>query len=417
MINYLSPSHIVATLRISQALLGFLTTLLIIKTATVEEQGIYYAFVNLASSYVFFDLGLSSLLVQIFSRLKDKKNNFENNFFLFRKYFIRLSLLFCALLIPIGIFYFSNSIHVLPSETWKKAWVALIIATALCMVVNPIFSIVESMDQIKESYSIRILALLIGTFFSWSLIYSHHLLYAPFATPLALSIIGFAWTFKKYPFIFGSNIKLKNTCEPLLNKKFHNSYIKTIPTYIASCLFLFAPPLISFYFNGPGVSGQLSLSLVFINMLGIVASSSIVSKTPLLTRLISNNEIVKGKNIYFIQFTKAIYLNIFGYILLVMILYTFKDSSLAHRFLKIYEFSLLCLMSLFNQLVFLIHIYYRAKNQEPLARSYFFSTIGGLLLALFFGYRFGNIGIIMTMTITYSVFCAPLIFKFLRKII
>lgn len=417
MINYLSPSHIVAALRVSQALLGFLTTLLIIKNATLQEQGLYYAFVNLASSYVFFDLGLSSLLVQIFSRLKDKKNNFENNIFLFRKHFLRLSLLFCALLIPIGFFYFSNSMYDLPSEAWKKAWLALIIATGLSMLVNPIFSIVESMDHIKESYSIRLLALLIGTIFSWILICSHHLLYATFAIPLTLSTIGFAWTFKKYPFIFGSKIKHKHTYEPLLNKKFHGSYIKTIPTYIASCLFLFAPPLISFYFNGPAVSGQLSLSLVFINMIGIIASSSIVSKTPLLTRLISNNEIARGKNIYFTQFTKAIYLNIFGYILLVLILYVSKDSSLGHRFLKTYEFSLLCLVSLFNQLVFLIHIYYRVKNQEPLARSYFYSTIGGLILALFFAYPFGNIGIIIAMTITYTVFCVPLIFKFWRKII
>lgn len=417
MINYLSSSHIVATLRISQALLGFLTTLLIIKNVTIEEQGLYYAFVNFASSYVFFDLGLSNLLVQIFSRLNDKKNDFENNIYLVRKHFLKLSFLFCIFLTPIGVFYFSNSIHGLPSQSWIEAWVCLVIATALSMTVNPIFSIVESMGKIKESYSVKILALLVGAFFSWSLIYSHHFLYAPLAVPLALSVIGYVWAFKKYSFIFAFKINHQNAYKVLLKKKFHASYIRTIPTYIASCLFLFTPPLISFYFNGSAVSGQLSLSLVFVNMVGIVASSSIVSKTPLLTHLISNNEVAKGKNIYLTQLIKAISLNIFGYILLMIILYVFKDSYLAHRFLKIYELCLLCLMSFINQLVFLIHIFYRAKNQEPLAKSYFFSTIGGLSIALFFGYRFGNMGIIMSMTLAYIIFCLPLIFKYWRKII
>jgi hypothetical protein len=78
---------------------------------------------------------------------------------------------------------------------------------------------------------------------------------------------------------------------------------------------------------------------------------------------------------------------------------------------------LLAAANLINQMIFLIHIYYRAINQEPLAKSYFFSTIGGLLLALIFGHQYGNIGIIMSLLLPYLFFCAPLILKFWKQII
>lgn len=417
LINCLSPSHIVATLRINQALLGFITTLLIIKSVTIEEQGLYYAFVNLASSYVFFDLGLSSLLVQIFSRFKNKKNDFVSNIFIARKHFLKISFLFLISLIPVGFFYFNTSKQELINGSWMQAWLCLVGAIAMSMIINPIYSIVESMGKIKESYSIRILALLIGTLLSWGLIYSNHFLYAPLAVPLALSIIGFAWAFKRYPFIIQLKTQHKKNHEFILKKDFHASYIKTIPTYIASSLFLFVPPLISYYFNGPVDSGQLSLSFVFINMAGIIASSSIVSKTPLLTHLISNNDVIKGQRLFLNEFKKTIYLNIVSYFFFLIFIYIFRDNMLTHRFLKIDELYLLAATNLINQMIFLIHIYYRAINQEPLAKSYFFSTIGGLLIALIFGHQFGNIGIIMSLFFPYLFFCVPLIFKSWKQII
>jgi len=417
LINSLSPSHIVSTLRISQAFLGFITTLLIVKSVNAEEQGIYYAFVNLASSYVFFDLGLSNLLVQVFSRIKNKKDDFVINIFLVRKYFLKMSFLFCALLIPIGFFYFNSKLNGLPSLFWIQAWICLIFTIALSMSINPIFSIVESMDKIKESYSVRIAGLLIGTLMSWSFIYSHHFLYAPMAVPLALSIIGYFWAFKKYPFVFKFKPKSIKNREVFLSKEFYAAYIKSIPTYISSSLFLFAPPLISFYFNGPENSGKLSLSLVFINMISIIATSSIISKIPLLTHLISIDKLDTGKKIFFKEFKKAIYLNIFGYFLFVIILYVYKESSYTCRFLKVEELILLSLVNLINQLIFLIQIYYRANNQEPLAKNYFFSTIGGYFLAIFFGRYFGNMGIILSIFLTYVFFSAPLIYKFWKKII
>lgn len=417
LINFLLPSHVVATLRITQALFGLITTLLIIKNVTIEEQGLYYAFINLASSYVFFDLGLSGLLVQIFSRLKDNKNYFLNNIFIVQKYYLKLSFLFFIFLIPIGYFYFNTSRYSLPDKSWIQSWLFLVTTIAFSMTVNPIFSIVESIDKIKESYSIRLLALLIGTLLSWYLIFSHQYLYAPLAVPLALTIIGYTWAFKKYPYIIQFKSKHKKTNENILRDKFHASYKKTIPTYIASCLFLFTPPLISFYFNGSASSGQLSLSLVFMNMIGILSFSSITSKIPLLTRLISNNEGIKGKRIFLNEFKKTIYMNILGYFLFIMILYIFKDRSLSHRFLKIDGLCLLAIMNLINQVIFLVNIYYRAKNQEPLAKSYFFSTAGGLLIAMFYGHQLGNIGIIMSFLIPYVFFCVPEIIKSLRRII
>ncbi|MBV8633394.1 MAG: hypothetical protein JO002_02800, partial [Burkholderiaceae bacterium] len=70
---------VILLLRLWQASAGLITTLLAVHFLSAEEQGWYYSFLSVASLYNLFDLGLSTVLVQIsahgFSRAHWNKHN------------------------------------------------------------------------------------------------------------------------------------------------------------------------------------------------------------------------------------------------------------------------------------------------------------------------------------------------------
>lgn len=428
MINFFSDSRIVITQRASQAFFGFLTALLLIKYVPPRELGFYYAFVNLVSIYSFLDFGLVGLLVQIssryFSLLSIRRvisGARESQDFLaimrwLDAYYTKLAFIF-LLLIPIGILYFISSKSNQGELFWIEPWVVLVIFVSFSIRINPMLSVLEGIGKIRETYLLRFLAVLSGSLISWILIVMGHPLFAAGAMPASLFLLGYIVIKRNYSFIFFQHKSKKNSVKKKWKTEIFSQQLKNVPIFIASNLFLTGPTLIAFYLNGPEIAGRLGLTLVFFNMISLIASSSITSKIPRITKLISINSTRFAINFFLSNFNKTLLFNFIGYLIFILIITYMNHPLISNRFLEAHEMLLIAISSFINQLIYLLNVYFRSKATQIMVWQYFLSTLIGLILGFYFGQKYGSFGILASMALIYCVICLPFCYIFFLKIV
>jgi O-antigen/teichoic acid export membrane protein len=162
---------IVLAQRSWQAFAGFFTTIFIAKFLSPSEQGWYYTFISVAALYVLFELGVSSAIAQIASRmfidlswddLEFKEEEKQKKFFAFFlssvRYYLVIAFVFFFVVSLAGYQFFlrsASSIH--GSDGWVLPWICLILITAINLITLPVMSIVEGSGQVSEVYLLRLM--------------------------------------------------------------------------------------------------------------------------------------------------------------------------------------------------------------------------------------------------------------------
>ena len=280
--------------RIIQGVAGFVNLILITKSLNTIEQGYYYTFSSILAIQVFFELGLSTILIQYFAH-ESVNLNFTNPLnivgpeysksrlsSLFRfslKWYGIISFIFIFIVIISGLIFFKKFGTTGYDISWKKPWILLSISTSISLFVSPILAFFEGIGKIKEVAKIRLLQTFIQVssliiFFLIGLkLYS-----SPLASLLALLIL-FIWIFKPDKFLILKTI--------WSNYTFHNiSYLKEIFPFqwkIAlswiSGYFIFQlfNPVI-FATEGAKSAGQMGMSIVVLNTALMISLSWINTK-------------------------------------------------------------------------------------------------------------------------------------------
>jgi hypothetical protein len=222
---------------------------------------------------------------------------------------------------------------------------------------------------------------------------------------------------RNYSFIFFQHNPKKYSAKKNWKSEIVSHQLKNFPFFIASNLFLTGPTLIAFYLNGPEITGRLGITLVFFNMIGLIASSSIVSKIPRITKLISLNKTRLAINYFLSNLNRTLLFNFIGYLIFILLIEYIEYPNISDRFLETTDMLLIAISSIINQLIHLLNIYFRAKATQVMVWQYFFSTLLGLILAIYFGPKYGSFGILASMAFIYSSICLPFCYIFYLKII
>ncbi len=404
--------------RIIQAVGGIIILFFVAKCLTKVEQGYYYTFGSILAIQIFFELGLSNIIMQFVAH-ESANLNWENSksfsgsiesssrlASLLRftiKWFVVIAVfLFFGLLIT-GYFFFNKYGKQNIDVIWQIPWVILSITTVLSLMISPILAFFDGLGRVKEVAKIRMIQqivqlLFVLLFFSLGF----KLFSAPIAAIIAFSIIPI-WLF------VGSKIKLLLFIWSKLGEWRVNYRVEIFPlqwkialSWISGFFIfqLFNPVL--FATEGPIIAGQMGMTLTALNGVMAVSMSWISTKAPLFSVLIANKKYKELDTIFNKALTQSLILNAIGLVFLFTIVFILRfweikigGSNFAERFLPFIPMSFMMVPIFLNHIVFSWATYLRCHKKEPMLVQ---SVVMGLLCSLstiIFGNYFGVIGITM----------------------
>ncbi len=166
--------------RIWQFLAGPLTAWLIAGHLSGETQGFYYAFLPLLATQTIVELGLHTLTVYAAShewaslslgpegRIEGQPRARANLIQIGRQnfsWFLTMSVVFGALITPVGIWYLAGKDP--GNLSWRNEWVATAVLTAASLGLQPAFSLLEGCRQVLPVYRYRFLQAVAGNVAVW----------------------------------------------------------------------------------------------------------------------------------------------------------------------------------------------------------------------------------------------------------
>lgn len=388
---------IVLAQRSWQAFAGFFTTIFIAKFLSPSEQGWYYTFISVAALYVLFELGVSSAIAQIASRmfiklswddLEFKEGERQKKFFAFFlssvRYYLIIAFVFFFVVSLAGYqFFLRSTSSINASDGWVLPWICLILITAINLITLPVMSILEGSGKVSEVYSLRLVQGILGSLLCWVVLMCGGGIWCTIMLPLSSVIVFLIW-------IIRTKVKLlKMMSAQNLYKKFNWSKevlsfqwrvgVSWVSVYSMSQLVV---PIV-FYFISPEVAGQVGLSLAIAQMVGILSSSWITRHLPMMSKAVGNkhwqlfDETFKRNLIY-----SLIFYFLLSFVLLIFYQFIFATSYGA-RLLVPNLFICLLIFVLFYHISNSFAAHLRCHKKEPLVWLFLFGAIMSILVVVY----------------------------------
>jgi hypothetical protein len=408
--------------RLWQALGGALTIFFIAHTLSSDQQGWFYTFVSIASLYTLFEMGLSMTLIQVTAHLFIKlqwtsdgkiagQNTeiFKSFFVTSMKMYTRLAFIFLALAFVIGYFVFNQKGGlIVEGRIWLWPWIALLVGTALNMVMLPFFAVAEGSGQVTEVYAIRLIQGLVGTFACWFVLMNGGDLWAVSMPPILGAIISFIWFFKKRPWLF-KIIFLKNLINHFnWSKEAWPLQWRIAISWISLFLMTQLSVPILFYYKNPVVAGQMGLSLTIAHMLGILSQSWITRRVPHMSQAAAKKEWHILDDLFKKDFIRSIFVFFLGAFLMIIGHRVISQTIYINRLLEFWPFLGLLIFSFFYYVNIALAIQLRSYRKEPLV---WVSLLGGVLMLMATAIAAKNYSVnevILVMTVTEIFLISPL---------
>jgi hypothetical protein len=287
---------LVLSQRLWQAGAGLVTTVLAVHFLSPELQGWYYSFLSVAALYTLFDLGLSTVLVQVaahtfaglrwdkgFSVHGEAKAAGHFNALVGRasRWYVISAVAFAALLLPGGLVFFGSKTGAAPH--WLAQWITLCSVTAAGLIFMPFLSVLEGTGRIIEVYALRLVTAVCGSLAAWAMLATGESLWATAMVPTATLLIPGAWLVRCRRGLIatawrtaGRDFVWRREVWPLQWRLAINWLCGYLLTQINT-------PVL-FHTQGAVVAGQYGLSLTVVNTIGLVSQSWLTRRVPAMAR-------------------------------------------------------------------------------------------------------------------------------------
>ncbi|HOT28379.1 MAG TPA: hypothetical protein PLU72_09330 [Candidatus Ozemobacteraceae bacterium] len=285
-------------------LAGLVTVSLVTGFFTPEQQGYYYTFGSLLALQIFFELGLTNVLVQFagceFAKihwLQDGELEGDSvaiqRFLTLSKkgvfWFGVASILFIAILAPVGLSFFQQCDS--GSFAWRIPWLLAVAGTAMNLASVPFWGVLTGAGQIHLANKRSLLGGLLGCALAWIGIYCGYGLYSVFM--IAFGNAVFSWgllffEFRKFLRRILCHRSDSNQVDDISWGRDIWPMQWRIALSWASGYFifqLFTPVL--FTYQGAKIAGQMGLTLAMRNAILAVAMVWTGARNPEMCRLIA----------------------------------------------------------------------------------------------------------------------------------
>jgi O-antigen/teichoic acid export membrane protein len=399
---------------------GVATLLLVARNLTLDEQGYYYTFASLLAMQIFFELGMSTVVLQFASHEvahltwtdagtlvgdPTAKTRLRSLIVLMFKWYGVIAILFVLVIAPVGFVFFStNSAESLVN--WHWAWIWLVLSTAINVFLMPFLSILEGCGRVMAVSRMRLYQNIIGSMAAWTvLLLGGGLLAMPaMSTGLAIVVLIWLWMTNKD---FFRNILMHEYSGIGVNwrKEIWPFQWKIAISWLSGYFIfqLFTPIL--FVYRGSIEAGQMGMSISIANALISIAIAWMNTKAPIFGSFVARKDYVGLDKLFAISFSRSLIFMVIlgaGLCLFNYIIHAYSVSFSA-RILDPFSFLLLVVATIFVYVTYALATYLRAHKEDPfLILSLISAALIGSSTILFVD-EYGATGLMLAYAMVYAV--------------
>jgi hypothetical protein len=303
---------------------------IVVFNLSTEKQGLYYLFNSILALRILFDLGVGTSVVQITSHLRAKNEDSDKKIkpefvAIVNRWMLNVSLIYGILAGLGGYIFISSKIHNLDGVT--GAWALFVIVSTMQFASQGKWSILEGLDKIKESNSLRIKNSLIQYIVQWSLLFWGLELYS-FCIAASIAFLSQEYYFyKKYDWL--NQYKYDKSRETVATYK--NDLLalikKASQTYLAGYFVFQIQQPICFHFLGPESLAKLGFTQTIANMMLGIPVVWLSMNFPNFSYLIATNKVDEARKEFVTKWRQS----------LVMTCITFVASIIGLEILRKFE--------------------------------------------------------------------------------
>jgi len=389
---------------------GLVTVLLIARFLSPAEQGYYYTFGSLVAMQMVFELGFSFVILQLASHERARlsiSTDYEitgdpiaharlaSVIQKSVRWYSAAAVLLAATLVPVGFHFFATHQHAGPTVFWRLPWCFAALMAALNFQIDPFLSFLEGCGYVPEVARLRFIQSVTGSLLAWCALATHHGLFAPSMMLFGMASSALVWLADKRKLLLGLLKHYPGSHRIRWNQEVWPFQWRIAVSWFCGyfIFWLFNPVL--FAYRGPVEAGQMGMSLSLANAILNIAVSWVSTKSAPFGTLIARKEYQQLDQTFFQALRQAFAVSIAGALTawLGCIYLNFQHLRFAQRLLDPFSLGLLLILMITNVVIFSEAIYLRAHKREV----FFVNSIVGAILVtaftLFFGRRYGAIGI------------------------
>jgi O-antigen/teichoic acid export membrane protein len=371
---------------------------LIAKYFTLSQQGFYYTFANILSVSIFLELSLGLVIMQFASHefaylswradgsLTGNSEHLSRLISLARKslkWYGVLSLLFLAVLTPVGLYFFGSNPESAAVD-YGLPWICLVVFSALNLILYPFMSIIEGCGKIEAIQQMRLYQALFGALFIWIVILSKGSLLAASVMAGSNFVISVLWIFMTFNGLLRQvlntdamiHIEQISWRTEILPMQWRIA-LSSICGFLVSQLF---NPLL-FHYQSPTEAGKMGMSMSIANVALVFSMAWISTKFPTYGSLIQKKQYKSLDMVAYRSTLQAFIFNVLLSTLILISVYLIKVyfPYYGNRILSVNSIGALLFSNML--LFFMISMggYLRAHKVEPLLAM---SIITGVLTAV-----------------------------------
>lgn len=389
-------AHILSTLlyRGWSILAGGVTILLIPLRLSGEEQGYYYTFVSLLALQIFFELGLSQVIVQFMARqsayltaislerLEGPPEDIERIKAVVRlvhRWYALAAIIFFVVVGLGGALYFSGEPSL--SQKWVTVWLVLVLSSAWNLFLSGKMALLEGLGLVADVSKLRLRQSMAGHTFMWLGLLLGWSVYAMLFVPCVAGIMSTIWLNRCAQTI---KISKGNQSSPQTirwsTEIFPMQWRIAVSWMSGYLMFQMFTPLI-FQSQGAIEAGRLGLALAVFTAIQTVGMSWITAKIPVFSQLIRRGDRQELNTLFFRLLKHALVFTAIATTLVPLVVGILGNHGypVFARIASLPSLFLLAAVTTVNLVVFCAATYMRTHNTEPMMPI---SVVAGVLTAV-----------------------------------
>jgi O-antigen/teichoic acid export membrane protein len=392
---------------------GLITVALIARFLSPAEQGYYYTFGSLVALQIVFELGFSFVILQLASHERAElsiSRDYEisgNPIAHARlasiiqksvRWYSVAAALVAGTLLPVGFYFFSTHQRAGQNVSWQFPWCFAALMAALNFQIDPFLSFLEGCGYVPDVARLRWMQSATGSLLAWSVLISHHGLFAPSMMLFGMASASLVWLTGKRKLLLGLLKHQPGTHRIRWNHEVWPFQWRIAVSWLSGyfLFWIFNPVL--FAFRGPEEAGRMGMSLGLANAIQAIAVSWVSTKSAPFGTLIARKEYRRLDQTFFQAARQAFAVSLAGALTawLGCIYLNLQHFSFAQRLLDPFALGILLLYMIVNVIIFSEAYYLRAHKQEVFFVNSVVGAVAVTICALIFGRRYGAVGIVVS---------------------
>jgi hypothetical protein len=344
------------------------------------QQGYYFTFASLLALQVFFELGLSQVIIQLVgheaahltfhedgnvSGAPQRIARLSGIVTLLRHWYALAAVLFAVLGGIAGALFFGHHGHVLPTSQWAPVWGTAVALTAVNLYLSPQLAVIEGTGQVGQVARLRLLQSMIGYACLWILLLAGAHLWSAVAVPFVSAAATLMWLrarggWLKVPAVEASPISWRRDVFPL-------HWRIAVSWACGYFIFNLFTPIV-FARHGATEAGRLGMAMSVFSAVTTLGLSWINAKTPDFAMHVSRGESAALNHLFrgvALRATAATALLSFTVVVLAG-MGSYLGAAAIHRIAAPATLFWIAFASTINTVVYASAVYMRAHREEPM---------------------------------------------------